>query len=355
MKIHFTFCLLLLSVILVAQPPTGYYNSAISYSGSQLKSKLFTIIGTHTERTYTNLWTDFQTTDKRADGKVWDMYSNCTFTFGTNQDSGSGGSAECQYYNREHSFPKSWFKDGTPMYSDLFHLYPTDKYVNNQRGNFPFGETTSGTTFGNGSKLGTSSFPGYSGTIFEPIDEYKGDFARSYFYMVTAYESVIESWNISNSNASPHLDGTKYPAFNSWTISLLLKWNSMDPISAKEINRNNAVYGIQHNRNPYIDFPILAEYIWGSHKGESWSLTSGIDELKIVFSIWPSITQNVLNINCDENNTIYRIFDINGQLLATSNLDISKKVALDDFQNGMYLIQLQSGNRKSIQKFIIHK
>ena len=356
MKSHFTFCFLLLTTILVAQPPTGYYNSAVNYSGSVLKTKLFTIAGPHTERTYTNLWTDFQTTDKRADGKVWDMYSNCTFTFGTNQDSGSGGNSECQYYNREHSFPKSWFKDGTPMYTELFHLYPTDKYVNSERGNLPFGETTNPTkTYSNGSKLGSSSFAGYPGNVFEPTDEYKGDFARTYFYMATAYESVIESWNISNTNASPHLDGTKYPAFNTWTISLLLKWNSMDPISAKEINRNNAVYGIQHNRNPFIDYPILAEYIWGSRKGEPWSLTSGIDNLKIQFTVSPNIVQNVLNINCDESELYYRIFDLNGQLLETSRLDISKSIRVDNLQNGMYIIQLQSDNKKSIQKFIIHK
>lgn len=92
-------------------------------------------------------------------------------------------------YNREHSFPKSWFNDDSPMVSDAFHIYPTDGKVNSQRNNYPYGECANGTTLSpNGKvkalgKLGTSTFPGYSGTVFEPDDEYKGDFARSYFYM----------------------------------------------------------------------------------------------------------------------------------------------------------------------------
>ncbi len=193
--------LLALPVLMLAQPKAGYYDTAVGKTDAALKTQIYTIISDHTERSYSNLWTDFQSTDKRADGKVWDMYSNCNFIFGTNQDSGSGGGSECQYYNREHSFPKSWFKDGTPMYTDLFHLYPTDKYVNNQRGNNPYGETSStATTYSNGSKLGNSTFPGYSDVVFEPINEYKGDFARTYFYMVTAYENVVNTWNTNNSN-----------------------------------------------------------------------------------------------------------------------------------------------------------
>ena len=353
MKIHFTFCLLLLSVILVAQPPTGYYNSAISYSGSQLKSKLFTIIGTHTERTYTNLWTDFQTTDKRADGKVWDMYSNCTFTFGTHQDSGSGGGAECQYYNREHSFPKSWFKDGTPMYSDLFHLYPTDKFVNAERGNYPFGETNGSTTYSNGSKLGSCSFSGYSGTVFEPANEYKGDFARTYFYMVTAYESVVNTWNTSNINASPHLDGTKYPALNTWSVALLLKWTRQDPVSTKEINRNNAVYGIQGNRNPFIDYPTLAEHIWGDKKGTPWSLTTSIENMKIEFNVSQLSRSKRIKIKTNEQNFSYRILSLNGILVDKNSSTDSNEILTKQLNEGMYIVEVQSGNRKSIKKIVI--
>ena len=350
----FYLLLLLFPLLVFGAEPTNYYNAAVGYTEAALKTKLFSIVGSHTERSYANLWTDFQTTDKRADGKVWDMYSNCSFTFGTHQDSGSGGTSECQYYNREHSMPKNWFnetkEDTTYMYSDLFHLYPTDKYVNNQRGNYPFGETSStATTYGNGSKLGNSTFAGYTGTVFEPIDEYKGDFARTYFYMVTAYENRINSW------ISGQLAGNKYPGLSNWSISLLLKWNAQDPVSTKETNRNNAVYGIQKNRNPFIDHPELAEYIWGNKKGTPWSLTSGIDELKVEFTLSPNPAKDILNISTVEQSISCSVFNLNGQLLLQQTLNNSEVLSVATLNNGMYLLQVQSGNRKTIQKFIINK
>ncbi len=356
MKKLYFFPLLLLPFILFSQPKANYYDSALGKTQAALKTQLYLIVGSHTERTYGDLWTDFQSTDKRADGKVWDMYSTCTFTFGTNQDSGSGGSAECQYYNREHSFPKSWFKDATPMYTELFHLYPTDKFVNAQRGNYPYGETANpSSTYSNGSKRGNSTFAGYSGTVFEPIDEYKGDFARTYLYMVTAYENVVDTWSTSNQYPSPHLDGTKYPAFNTWSVELLLKWNRLDPVSEKETNRNNAVEVVQKNRNPFIDYPELAEYIWGTKKGEPWSFSSGINDLFVEFSVSPNPVHDFLHIKSDESNLNLTIFNLNGQILMQEELNGRTSISTTVLNNGMYLIQLSSGMRKSIQKFIINK
>ncbi len=249
---------LLLSIQCVyAQIPDGYYDDASGLSGEDLKTALYGIIDNHTVVSYTELWTAFQTTDKKADGSVWDMYSNCSFTFVTNQ-CGSSILNECHCYNREHSFPKSWFNNATPMYSDLFHLYPTDGKVNGFRGNFPFGETSAPTTTtGNGSKLGPCSYNGYTGTVFEPIDEYKGDFARSYFYMATRYENLIAGWS------SPMLDGSSFPAFTEWAEAMLLEWHESDPVSTKETERNDVVYGFQNNRNPFIDHPEYVNAIWG--------------------------------------------------------------------------------------------
>lgn len=330
--------------------PTGYYNTAVGKIDAALKTQLYAIVGTHDQRTYDNLWTDFQSTDKRTDGKVWDMYSNCNFTFGTNQDTGSGGSAECQYYNREHSMPNSWFNKEYPMYSDLFHMYPTDKFVNNQRGNNPFGETTTPSkTFINGSKLGNSTFAGYSGTVYEPIDEYKGDFARTYFYMVTAYDNRVSSW------VSDQLSGNQYPALSNWSIALFLKWNSQDPVSDKEKNRNEAVYGIQHNRNPFIDHPELADYIWGTKKGTPWSLTAGIDQPKISFTISPNPVRDMLYIETQEPNLSYTIYNLSGETLQKNLLNNNASVSVNDLKNGMYLIELSSGNSRTIQKFIVNK
>jgi endonuclease I len=247
-----------------AQIPTGYYDRAAGQSGEQLKTELHYIISGHTVRTYTNLWTDFLSTDKKDNGKVWDMYSDVPdgtpayeWTFGSNQCGNYSGEGSC--YNREHSFPKSWFNDASPMYTELFHIYPTDGYVNGKRSNYPFGEVSNPSwTSTNGSKVGSNSTSGYSGTVFEPIDEYKGDFARTYFYMATRYEDVIHSWN------SVVLDGSSYPVYTEWHLELLMRWHTEDPVSEKETDRNKAVYGIQHNRNPYIDHPEYVAAVWGT-------------------------------------------------------------------------------------------
>ena len=258
------------SLTLWAQGPNNsgtYYQAANGKRGSALKTALCGIIYNRSERSYGDLWTDFQTTDVREDGKVWDMYSGITnFTFVTDQDRGSGGNKEGQFYNREHSFPNSWFGGKVqPMYTDLHHMYPTDKLVNNKRGNNPFGETkgemfTSAEGF---SKLGACTYPGYDGVVFEPNDEYKGDFARTYFYMVTCYEEKLPDWYANYSDVKPTLDGTMYPGFSGWQLEMLMKWAAQDPVSEKEINRNNAVYDIQNNRNPFIDYPGLEQLIWG--------------------------------------------------------------------------------------------
>lgn len=252
----------LLCVLLAvqAQIPANYYGDAKGTSGAGLKTALFKIICEHEERSYKQLWTDFKSTDVRSDGKIWDMYSAVTNYVPGGSQQGVNYKKEGDAYNREHSFPKSWFNDETPMYTDLFHLYPTDGYINGRRSNYPFGENNGEDyTSKNGhSKLGNSTTPGYSGTVFEPADEYKGDFARTYFYMATAYEDRISGWS------SPMLAGNSYPAYANWAITMLLRWAKEDPVSEKEINRNNAVYRIQRNRNPYIDYPGLEQYVWGS-------------------------------------------------------------------------------------------
>ena len=280
--------LLLAASGVLAQGPNGsgtYYQKADGKTGAALKTALCGIIYNRTERSYGDLWTDFQTTDARPDGSVWDMYSGTSqFTFGVNQDRGAGGSNEGEYYNREHSWPNSWFGAKVqPMYTDLHHVYPADKLVNNKRSNNPFGETNGENYKSNGnfSKLGTCTYPGYTGKVFEPNDEYKGDFARTYFYMVTCYEEKIADWyvnyGVNNSNAETKdavmatLDGKSYPGLSSWQLEMLMKWAKNDPVSEKETNRNNAVYSIQKNRNPFIDYPGLEEYIWGDKMGEPFN------------------------------------------------------------------------------------
>ncbi|MDR2064389.1 MAG: endonuclease [Prevotellaceae bacterium] len=264
-KILNIFVALLVSFTLTAQAPANYYDNAEGKSGAELKTSLYNIIKNHTQLGYGDLWTAFYTTDAKSNGKVWDMYSNTNYTFGSDQQGSGNYTGEGQMYNREHSFPKSWFNDGYPMYTDLFHLYPADAYVNGRRSNYPYGNVKNVTfTSTNGSKLGTPSVSNFneSAYVFEPANDYKGDFARTYFYMATCYENRIAGWRGNNAATRDILDGTSYPAFKSWYVDMLIEWHKNDPVSEKEISRNNAVYNIQGNRNPYIDHPEWVECVW---------------------------------------------------------------------------------------------
>lgn len=285
-RLKITLFLLFCSGLVLAQAPSNYYTGVDGKRQSALKTAFFSVIKDPSVTSYDGLWTSFKTTDKKANGRVWDMYSDkpgetppYEYTFGSSQCGNYSGEGSC--YNREHSFPKSWFGDVKPMNCDLFHLYPTDGYVNGKRGNDAFGEVgIAKWTSQNGSKSGQNTTSGYTGNVFEPIDEYKGDFARTYFYMATCYEDKIGNWG------ADMLAGNSYPAYKTWAVDLLLKWSRQDPVSQKEIDRNNAVYAIQKNRNPFIDFPGLEEYIWGTKQSEGFDPNNqgGTTDPRLVFN-----------------------------------------------------------------------
>lgn len=343
---YFLLCTLAISATV---PVGGYYNAAIGKTEAALKTQLYTIISTgYVTKSYDYLYTTYQTSDVTSTGNVWDMYSTCTWTPGEKKC--GNYAVVCDCYNREHSIPQSWFNEASPMVSDAFHIYPTDGKVNGQRSNYPYGECSGGVTLSGGKgRLGSCTFPGYSGTVFEPVDEYKGDFARTYFYFATRYQNIMTTINGESFNK------TTYPSFTAWSLDLFLKWSRQDPVSQKEIDRNNAIYAIQKNRNPFIDYPELAEYIWGNKKGTPWSLTSGVDEIKVEFSIQPNPAQDEIIINTANTAANYSIFNLSGQVLLQGNLNISKSISLENFDNGMYLLQLNFGKNKSIQKFIVSK
>ncbi|MDD4776828.1 MAG: endonuclease [Fermentimonas sp.] len=274
--------LLFISFSLHAQVPKGYYSSAEGKSGAELKTALFNTIRNPEVVTYSELWKAFEVTDSRKNNIVWDIYSGNSvgtadyyYTFSTGRCGSYKKEGDC--YNREHILPRSWFKGSRLLESDLYHVYPTDGYVNNRRGNLPFGEV--GITIWestNGSKVGQNTFGKYTKTVFEPIDEYKGDIARTYFYMVTAYEDIVPLWS------SEQLDETSYPAFSEWSLDLLLKWHREDPVSLKEVRRNEEVGKIQGNRNPYIDYPELVEHVWGVNSSVAFESEKLIDSFMLI-------------------------------------------------------------------------
>jgi len=255
-----------------AQAPAGYYNSANGLSGAALKTELSNIITNgHLDKGYNGLWTAYKTTDidkdYENDGSILDIYSEkpvgtdpYNYTPGTNQCGTYSTEGNC--YNREHIVPQSLFNQASPMVADIHFIRATDGKVNGMRSNYPFGKVGSATfTSQNGSKLGTSVSSGYSGTVFEPIDEFKGDVARMIFYFVTRYQSKLSTFSSGNM-----LGSSTFPGLQTWELNVLLAWHNQDPVSQAEIKRNNASYTFQGNRNPFIDNPNYVNLIWGSQQ-----------------------------------------------------------------------------------------
>lgn len=245
----------------------NYYSAITNETGAQLKSALKNIIKrSHKDRGYSALFNVYSESDRDRtydrDGSIVDMYSENPngkdpYNFKSkNKKCGTyKGEADC--YNREHIFPQSSFRKASPMRADFFHVYPSDGYVNNRRGRYPFGEVKNAKwTSKNGSKVGLNTFEGVSVTAFEPIDEFKGDIARALFYFATRYQDRITSFN------HEWLDGSRHQVYRGWFSRLLLKWHKQDPVSAHERNRNNAGYSFQGNRNPFIDHPEWVQKIW---------------------------------------------------------------------------------------------
>lgn len=353
-------------------PPT-YYNAANGLTCSPLKTALAGIISAGTTQlTYTpGVWEAHARTDKRRDDAntadiVWDMYSDnptgaepYTFTFVTNQCGNYSKEGDC--FNREHSFPSSWFADGYPMYSDINHLFPTDGYVNNIRGNYPFGEVTSAsTTTQNGSKLGTGNNFGYTGIVFEPINEYKGDFARAQLYMATRYETAIAAWK-TNGTADAVLNGTSYQVFDDWHLQLLYKWHVQDPVSQKEIDRNDSVFVIQGNRNPFIDHPEWVSAVW-SCTGllATTPVTDRINNNSNAIRLYPNpVAQSTTTIQLDRaftSNSTLQVTDLTGRVisnlvLAAGQTNVTIKV--DGLQAGIYVLKINNRNNISTKTFIV--
>jgi endonuclease I len=256
------FSAFIFTTFLIADIPPGYYDDAQGLDGEPLRLALHNIIDDHIPQSYSSLYGHFQSTDAKTDGTVWDMYSDVPggtppyiYNFTSADQCGNyGGEGDC--FNREHSWPKSWFNEGMPMNTDLFHIYPTDGYVNGMRSNHPYGEVSSTTwTSQNGSQRGNMNSYNHNGTVFEPIDEYKGDFARTYFYMSTRYYTEDSGWDDNDMVNGSNL--------NDWAVDMLMDWHLQDSVSQKEIDRNNSVYAIQENRNPFIDHPEWVGCVWG--------------------------------------------------------------------------------------------
>jgi len=359
MKKTFTLAMVLVTIGVFAQAPANYYNNATG-TGYTLKTQLYNIIKNHNDRGYDNLYTCYQTSDRdyfyENDGTILDVYSeNPTgsdpYNFSASSTDRCGNySVEGDCYNREHLMPQSVFNSVRPMVSDAHHILPTDGKVNGQRNNYPHGKVGTATwTSRNGSKLGSNLnsgySAGYSGTVFEPIDEFKGDIARCYLYMATRYENVIANWG-----NFAMLDHSSNRVFTPWALSTLLTWAAQDPVSAREIARNNAVYTYQGNRNPYIDHPEYIAQIWGTVAGLNEVLANTV-------SVYPNpATDHKINVYSETPLDAIEIININGQLVqriqkpAASN----STYTVEQLPQGFYMLRASSGNQTVTKKIIVN-
>lgn len=349
---------------LFAEIPETYYDDATG-TGYTLKTQLYNIIKTnHLTLDYGDLYGYYETTDNiniSGTDYVYDMYSiqsdgTADYYFehvSADQCGTYSGESDC--YNREHSMPQSWFNESSPMKADLFHVYPTDGYVNNRRSNYPFGEVGSVTwTSTNGSKVGTCNYPGYSGTVFEPIDEFKGDFARTYFYMATRYQNIIDTWSSNSSTADDILNETEDQVFEEWFLNMIIEWHNDDPVSQREIDRNNEVYAIQGNRNPFIDYPDFVDAIFGSGTNPT-GISKNLEISNV--KIFPNPAKEEINIELENGNSLQSIivYNLIGEKVL-DNDDVNGSFytfKVNNLPKGVYFLQVDCLNNSFVQKIII--
>ena len=389
---------LLCSLIGWAQIPAGYYNTATG-TGYALKTQLKKIIDNvndglspeylHIDRGYgsgTNtvnngLWTAYGTTDRdmgigyENDNTIVDMYSenpnnassdpyNFNYNTASGVNAGQCGSYsnEGDCYNREHLVPQAYFDhfQVNPMKNDPNFVIPTDGKVNGTRDNFPFGRVNVASyTSGNGSKLGSNLNSGYSagytGTVFEPIDEFKGDIARCLLYFGTRYEDLMDDFYSGATVQSKDMfDGSTNKVFSNTFLSILIQWHLQDPVSTKETIRNNAVYAFQSNRNPYIDHPEYVCQIWPSVCA---TLSTDTFVLENQISIYPNpAVNNEVTISSETELKSIVLYNINGQIIQEiknpTRVDNSYKV--NNLPSGFYLVQMASENAVATKKVIVN-
>ena len=270
------------SFALAEEMPEGYYDAVNGTKDGELKGTLKKIIRNHTIMAYgsgsNSSWYVFYYSDQNENGYCMDMYCDDWKKFTSPGVAVSG----C---NVEHSFAKSWWGGANnDAYKDCYHLNPSNSTANSARSNYPLGVPVKEIKTSGSLKIGKIHHEALNVdfNVFEPKDEYKGDFARAYFYMATCYGkningnydptvcSAYQGWRLDNKDVGSRfaMQNDNYLEFQPWEQEVLITWHRQDPVSVKEIKRADAVSNFQHNRNPFIDYPFLAEYIWGDHAGE---------------------------------------------------------------------------------------
>lgn len=358
-----------LSLGTFAQAPSGYYTNTAGLTGYTLKTRLHTIIKNgHNDRGYGQLYEGYKTTDKdryyENDGTLLDVYSEkpngpdaYTYSLTATGDRCGNYNSEGDCFNREHTVPQSLFSSASPMKNDIHFVIPTDGKVNGERGNIPYGKVNAPNwTSTNGTKRGPNVSGGYGGTVFEPIDEFKGDFARTVFYFATRYQDKIP--NFSQGNI---LDGTSSRSLQQWQVDLFLEWHHQDPVSQREIDRNNAAYAYQGNRNPFVDSPAWVDCIWAGICGDTVppvDTSTNISKVALQNSIdlYPNPASSAFQVYVKENNkmTGLSIVAIDGRQVYMENRSYNSyeplTVNIQQLNAGMYFVHIHTEKGTVVKK-----
>ena len=313
---HFLLFFLLIPLLIQAEEmPVGYYYAIYGKQDSVLKSTLGQIIRPHTAIPYGSgadkTWGVFYYSDQDEEGYCMDMYCDKWKKF-------TSVGAVVSGCNIEHSFAKSWWGGSkNDAYKDCYHLNPSNTTANSSRSNYPLGVPTKDLkdqSVTGSLKVGRATYEGETFWVFEPKDEYKGDFARAYFYMATCYGDEL-TWRLDNKDVGSKyaMRNDSYLEFRDWEIEVLITWHRQDPVSEKETKRMDAVSDFQHNRNPFIDYPDLAEYIWGNKKGTSVNLaelTGEVTSLPASTADTPSVRKVIRNgqVLIERDGCLYTVF-----------------------------------------------
>ena len=266
---------LLAVVSMGAENLTTYYSRIDGLKKEELKTTLGSIIKNHKSLGYSNLGSYYPdvyycdgSTKGSSKAKVYDLFSDEVYLYSSSS-----------IWNKEHVVPKSWWggSESAPQGNDIFSVIPSQTTANSNKSNYPPGIVNRNKSYkDSGRQLVGEATAGTGGSyskVWEPYDDYKGDFARIIFYVATCYADV--AWG-SKSTVDSEIDKNSWPTLKPWLYQMLLKWHNDDPVSAKEIQINDDAQAVQGNRNPFIDYPILADYIWGSLTTTAFDLAAAV-------------------------------------------------------------------------------
>ena len=222
------------------------------------------------------LWAAFYSIDN-DNGCVIDRFSGQSRYFGAE-------GVEVDDMKGCHIAPAEWWKDetiyGDTLSLDLHNLFPCESSVSLAKKDYPMGEVVNA-RFDNGvTQSGVGYISGVDVDLWEPADEYKGDFARVMMYMAVLYPTTrVAGLGIN------FMQNNNYPSLNNYAKRLLLAWHHADPVSDLERRRNDAVAQIQGNRNLFVDYPVLADYVWGELSDELFDVTVSREPLRSTYHV----------------------------------------------------------------------